>query len=121
MQRPQNVHPFSQFFFYSYTHSLSPAVGKALALQDRPLVYGGGSAGIMGVVSGAVLEHGGKVTGIVPYAMVISGGERDKGDPEKRRKTGATEKGREAVSDFFQWILWVLDLCIRRSLKQLVA
>lgn len=32
----------------------------------------------MGVVSSAVLEAGGKVTGIVPYAMVAAGGEGDK-------------------------------------------
>ena len=32
----------------------------------------------MGVVSGAALEWGGKVTGIVPFAMVKSGGEGEK-------------------------------------------
>jgi predicted Rossmann-fold nucleotide-binding protein len=39
------------------------------------LVYGGGSKGIMGVVSGAVLEGNGKATGIVPAAMLAAGGE----------------------------------------------
>ncbi len=52
----------------------------------------------MGIVSGTVLEYGGKVTGIVPYAMVISGGEREKGDPEKALKVELNEQGREAVS-----------------------
>ncbi|KAF9453253.1 hypothetical protein P691DRAFT_755706 [Macrolepiota fuliginosa MF-IS2] len=76
------------------------SLGKALARQNRPLVYGGGSKGIMGVVSGTVLEHGGKVTGIVPYAMVISGGEREKGDSEKTLRVDIKEKGREAVETF---------------------
>ena len=31
----------------------------------------------MGVVSGAVLEAGGKVTGVLPAAMIASGGERE--------------------------------------------
>lgn len=52
----------------------------------------------MGVVSGAVLEKGGKVLGIVPAAMVKAGGEGEKGEPE----SGAVyvvlnEKGREMV------------------------
>lgn len=34
--------------------------------------------GIMGVISDAVLEGGGKVTGIVPYAIFASGGEKEK-------------------------------------------
>lgn len=32
----------------------------------------------MGVVSGACLEEGGSVTGIVPFAMVAAGGEKEK-------------------------------------------
>jgi hypothetical protein len=38
----------------------------------------------MGVVSGTVIEHGGDVTGVVPFAMVSAGGEGDKtiGSPE---------------------------------------
>jgi len=33
---------------------------------------------LMGVVSDAVLEYGGKVTGVMPYAMYAAGGEGDK-------------------------------------------
>ena len=40
--------------------------GKILADHDVRLVYGGGSVGLMGAVADAVLEHGGKVTGIIP-------------------------------------------------------
>jgi len=38
------------------------------------MVYGGGSIGLMGAVAESVLENGGYVTGISPYAMTISGG-----------------------------------------------
>ncbi len=41
------------------------------------LVYGGARKGLMGVVSGAALEAGGEVTGVIPYAMVVSGGEKE--------------------------------------------
>lgn len=87
-----------------YMHeSLSWAIaglGFALAEAGRPLVYGGGNKGIMGVVSGAALEKGGKVTGVVPYAMVAAGGEAEqmKGTSESKGATVALdEHGREAV------------------------
>ncbi|KAJ2931337.1 hypothetical protein H1R20_g5660, partial [Candolleomyces eurysporus] len=54
------------------------SIGRALASANRPLVYGGGSKGLMGVVSGAVLEGEGRVVGVVPYAMVAAGGEGEK-------------------------------------------
>jgi len=71
------------------------AVGRALAAANRPLVYGGGSKGIMGVVSGAVLEGGGKVTGVIPHAMVAAGGEDEK--VKNPSKVYLNEKGREKV------------------------
>ncbi|KAJ7349071.1 hypothetical protein DFH08DRAFT_697568 [Mycena albidolilacea] len=55
--------------------SAAKSLGHALASANRPLVYGGGSKGIMGVVSGAVLEGNGKATGIIPAAMLAAGGE----------------------------------------------
>jgi hypothetical protein len=42
------------------------AFGKILAENDVRLVYGGGSVGLMGALADAVLEHGGKATGIIP-------------------------------------------------------
>jgi uncharacterized protein (TIGR00730 family) len=42
------------------------ALGKALAENGIRLVYGGGSVGMMGAVATSVLDHGGKVTGIIP-------------------------------------------------------
>lgn len=56
----------------------------ALAKAQRPLVYGGGAKGIMGIVSKSCLDAGGQVTGVMPYAMVMAGGEKEKtGSPEK--------------------------------------
>jgi hypothetical protein len=54
------------------------ALGRAIAAAGRPLVYGGGRNGLMGIVSGAAADAGGRVTGVVPYAFVAAGGEGDK-------------------------------------------
>jgi uncharacterized protein (TIGR00730 family) len=40
--------------------------GKILAENGVRLVYGGGSIGLMGAVAGALIEHGGAATGIIP-------------------------------------------------------
>lgn len=42
------------------------ALGKHFAEQGITLVYGGGKVGLMGVVADAVLDNGGKVTGVIP-------------------------------------------------------
>jgi len=76
------------------------SLGHALVTAKRPLIYGGGSKGIMGIISGAVLEHGGDVTGVVPFAMVAAGGEGDKTN-ETPKSPPVTymlrEKGREKI------------------------
>jgi uncharacterized protein (TIGR00730 family) len=51
------------------------ALGEALANEQRPLVYGGGVNGLMGAVSTACRNKGGKVTGVVPRAIANGGGE----------------------------------------------
>ena len=40
--------------------------GRQMAERDIGLVYGGGAAGLMGVIADAVLSAGGRVTGIIP-------------------------------------------------------
>jgi uncharacterized protein (TIGR00730 family) len=40
--------------------------GQLLAEHRVGLVYGGGSRGLMGAVATSVLDHGGRVTGIIP-------------------------------------------------------
>ena len=59
-------------------------------------MFGGGRKGIMGVVSGAALEAGGKVTGIIPYAMIVAGGEKEAvtGQPLSKEAAEALFDGR---------------------------
>lgn len=45
-------------------------LGAALAASGIGLVYGGGSLGLMGEVARSTLEHGGRVTGIIPGFLV---------------------------------------------------
>ncbi|RSK44135.1 LOG family protein [Hymenobacter perfusus] len=42
------------------------AMGQALAERGFTLVYGGGRVGLMGAVADAVMQHGGKVIGVIP-------------------------------------------------------
>ncbi|KAJ6533414.1 hypothetical protein DFH09DRAFT_1181370 [Mycena vulgaris] len=55
--------------------SAAVSLGTAIANANRSLVYGGGTQGIMGLVASAVLKGGSSVTGIVPFAISIAGGE----------------------------------------------
>ena len=48
-------------------------LGEKLARRGWRLIYGGGSVGLMGVVSRAVLAHGGHVTGVIPKALLDLG------------------------------------------------
>ncbi len=42
------------------------ALGAELAARGIRLVYGGGAAGLMGLVASTVMDHGGEVLGIIP-------------------------------------------------------
>lgn len=42
------------------------ALGREMAERGIGLVYGGGNVGLMGTVARSVLDHGGRVTGIIP-------------------------------------------------------
>lgn len=44
-------------------------LGRLLASADMELIYGAGSVGLMGAIADAVLENGGKVTGVIPAFM----------------------------------------------------
>jgi len=44
-------------------------LGAAIAARGLELVYGGGSVGLMGILADAVLERGGRVTGVIPRAL----------------------------------------------------
>jgi uncharacterized protein (TIGR00730 family) len=45
------------------------ALGDRIAKEGLRLVYGGGNVGLMGTVANAVLEAGGKVTGVIPKQL----------------------------------------------------
>jgi predicted Rossmann-fold nucleotide-binding protein len=74
-------------------------VGRALASDGRPLVYGGGSRGIMGIISGSVLQNGGAVTAVVPAAMLRAGGEGESASGTAS-PIELEEEGREKVMSF---------------------
>jgi uncharacterized protein (TIGR00730 family) len=46
------------------------SLGRALVARDLGLVYGGAGVGIMGIVADTVLALGGRVTGVIPEALV---------------------------------------------------
>jgi len=46
------------------------ALAEQIVAHDLELVYGGGNVGLMGVVADSVLAHGGKVTGVIPQALM---------------------------------------------------
>ncbi|MEO6612380.1 MAG: TIGR00730 family Rossman fold protein [Chitinophagaceae bacterium] len=45
-------------------------LGRIMAESQVRLIYGGGSAGIMGVIADAVMKYGGAVTGIIPKLLL---------------------------------------------------
>jgi uncharacterized protein (TIGR00730 family) len=55
--------------FSEYRHS-AVAVARALFRNRIDLVYGGGSQGLMGILADTLLSLGGKVTGVIPEALM---------------------------------------------------
>lgn len=45
-------------------------LGKLLAMLKVKLVYGGGQKGLMGTLADSVLEHEGKIMGIIPELLI---------------------------------------------------
>lgn len=45
-------------------------LGSALVRRNIDLVYGGADVGVMGHIAHAVLERGGRVTGVIPQSLV---------------------------------------------------
>ena len=44
-------------------------IAKLLAQSNHHIVYGGGAVGLMGTLADTVIEHNGKITGIMPSFM----------------------------------------------------
>jgi len=53
-------------------------LGRTLAAEGIEIVYGAGKVGLMGALADAVLDAGGKVTGVIPQFMVDNGWCREK-------------------------------------------
>ena len=53
----------------AYT-AVATDVGHWIGERGGQLVYGGGNAGLMGVVASATLAAGGRVVGVIPHALV---------------------------------------------------
>jgi len=47
------------------------SMGRLLAREGIGLVYGGGGIGLMKLLADAVLDEGGTVIGVIPYALTI--------------------------------------------------
>ena len=45
-------------------------LGRIMASRQVTLVYGGGNVGIMGRIADEVMQHGGKVIGVIPKVLV---------------------------------------------------
>jgi len=50
-------------------HAVTRALGRLLVAEGLGLVYGGGKAGLMGLVADTVMEAGGTVTGVIPRRL----------------------------------------------------
>lgn len=109
--------PCSNVLIFHISPFHRAALGDALATENRPLVYGGGNSGLMGIVSGAAAKSHGKVTGIIPYAIFAAGGEKDKGNGHATASTVSDvldEKQRaEVCSDEVQLCPWTLTRVLR--------
>jgi len=69
--KPMNKMNIAVFCGSSMPHnnkiiSDSRELGRRIAQEGHTLVYGGSNLGLMGVVSGAALEEGGRVVGVIP-------------------------------------------------------
>jgi uncharacterized protein (TIGR00730 family) len=58
--------PGSDPVFMQHAKELGVFLGK----NNITLIYGGGKKGLMGAVANAVMENGGKVTGIIPEILI---------------------------------------------------
>lgn len=54
--------------------ALASEVGRTLAQRGIGVVYGGGRLGLMGAVAAGALAAGGEVIGVIPEALVGTGG-----------------------------------------------
>jgi uncharacterized protein (TIGR00730 family) len=68
-------------------------LGRAMAAKGIGLVYGAGGIGLMGQVADAVIESGGEVTGIIPYALAT----KERANPKGEMRVVNTMHERKAM------------------------
>jgi uncharacterized protein (TIGR00730 family) len=66
-----------------HTATEAKIIGEGMAERNVKLVYGGGSRGLMGVVSKACLDAGGEIEGYLIPEFVQGGGDEDADYPQK--------------------------------------
>src|SRR5690606_27764915 len=64
------VYSGSNLGFHPRYRAAARRLGRVLADRGMHLVYGGACVGLMGAVADAALEAGGKVTGVIPQALL---------------------------------------------------
>lgn len=53
----------------TYAHAAA-RLGELLAEKKYRLLFGGGNVGLMGILSNAMLDHGGEVLGVMPQRLI---------------------------------------------------
>ena len=69
------------------------ALGQAMAERGIELVYGAGGIGLMGAVADAVIEAGGEVMGVIPYALAS----KERAHPQAEMRVVNTMHERKAM------------------------
>ena len=69
--QPQTIHSIAVYCASSPGHhpiyrQAARSLGELMAERGIELIYGGGSVGLMGEIADAVMECGGRVTGVIP-------------------------------------------------------
>lgn len=68
-------------------------LGRAMAAKGLELVYGAGGIGLMGAVADAVIEAGGEVIGVIPYALAT----KERAHPQAGMRVVNTMHERKAM------------------------
>lgn len=75
-------------------------LGKLFALAGLDVVYGGGGIGLMGKLADAVIENGGRITGVIPSFMKDEGWDhRDVNDMILTSDMGERKKKMFSMAD----------------------
>ncbi|TGY88381.1 TIGR00730 family Rossman fold protein [Marinicauda algicola] len=103
--------------------AVAEAAGRAVARAGYRLVFGGGTAGLTGIVARAAQAEGGRVLGVIPEFLIPSEGALDGIELRKVATLGARKSMMIAESDAFLALPGgtgtleeVFDLLTRRNL-----